>query len=275
METRRIAFVGGGNMASALIGGVLENGWPATGIRVLEPDAAVRESLRRRHRVAASEDPSLALKDAQLVVWAVKPQVMQEAARQSAGFCRDALHLSVAAGVKLVDVSSWLSSLRVVRAMPNTPALVGEGVTGLYGSAHVSDEDRRFVETVVSGVGRCFWVADDAAMDAVTALSGSGPAYVFHFLEALQEAAQALGFDEGRARDLATEVVSGATLQAARSGESFGRLRERVTSKGGTTEAALRVLEAFDTRGALLAAVIAARHRAAELGEELARPSSH
>jgi len=178
---QHIAFIGGGNMASALIGGLRRQGLPAEQIHVVEPFAPTRQQLLDAHGVQAMEAPTAVLNQAQLVVWAVKPQVFKEAAEQSAPYTRAALHLSVAAGILSDSIASWLQTERVVRAMPNTPALIGQGQTGLYARAGVSHEDRLQIEQVVSGTGQHLWVAQEPLLDAVTAISGSGPAYVFYF----------------------------------------------------------------------------------------------
>ncbi|HVR54621.1 MAG TPA: pyrroline-5-carboxylate reductase, partial [Pseudorhodoferax sp.] len=224
--------------------------------------------LERELRVqtAAAADERLA--GVELVVWAVKPQVLQQALEDARAHLGPALHVSIAAGLPVLTLARWLGSPRVVRAMPNTAALVGAGVTGLVAARGVSEADRRTAESTLAAAGHCFWVADDERLDAVTAVTGSGPAYVFHFLEAFQAAAERVGFDAATARDLVLRTALGA-LEQSRLGEPFGLLRERVTSKRGTTEAALAVLDAQRTPEALGAAVQAARTRAGELAREL------
>lgn len=255
-------------MASALIAGLLRAGQDSAGILVVEPEPAQRARLARELRVQTAATADGRLASAERVVWAVKPQVLQQAVDGARAHLGDALHISIAAGVPASTLAGWLGSARVVRAMPNTAALVGAGVTGLVAVGGVSEADRRTAESTLAAAGHCFWVADDARLDAVTAVSGSGPAYLFHFLEAFQAAAEGVGFDASTARDLVLRTALGA-LEQARLGEPFGLLRERVTSRRGTTEAALAVLDAARTPGALGAAVQAACARAAELSREL------
>lgn len=267
--TEKIAFIGGGNMAAALIGGLVGGGVSPSDIAVvdLNPDQLTR--LADSHGVRTFTAAQPAVRDATVLVWAVKPQVLREAAESISRITSNALHVSIAAGIRLQDLTRWLESDRVVRAMPNTAALVGAGVTGLLAGAAVSAADRQLTEQLLSAAGSTFWVDSDEDMNAVTAVSGSGPAYVFHFLEGFQQAAEQVGFSAERARDMALQVVSGAVKQAMQGGESFAELRQRVTSKRGTTEAALAVLEGFSTQRALIEAVEAARDRGRELGAEL------
>lgn len=263
-----LAFVGGGQMASALIAGLIRAGRAGASILVVEPMPAQRIRLEKELHVqtAAAVDERLA--DAELVVWAVKPQILQQALADARPHLGASLHVSIAAGIPVQALAGWLGSQRVVRAMPNTAALVGAGVTGLVAGAAVSDGDRRTAESTLAAAGHCFWVADDERLDAVTAVSGSGPAYVFHFLEAFQAAAESVGFDASTARDLVLRTALGA-LEQARLGDPFGLLRERVTSRRGTTEAALTVLDEERTPEAVVAAVQAAYARAGELSREL------
>ena len=270
MQTH-MAFIGGGNMASALIGGLRRQGLPADHLHVVEPFAPTREQLLKAHGVHAMEMPDARLSQAQLVVWAVKPQTFKEAAHQSALFTRAALHLSVAAGIRTDSMVSWLHSERVVRAMPNTPALIGLGQTGLFARPGVSEDDRLLIEQVMSSTGQHLWVPQESLLDAVTAISGSGPAYVFYFIEAMAEAAERMGLTPEQARQLAIGTFSGAAELARRSPDSPATLRERVTSKGGTTYAALTALAASQVADHFRQAMEAARLRAAELGDEFGR----
>ena len=241
-----IVFVGGGNMASAIAGGLLRQGAPAADITVIEPLAAQAQALRERLGVAALPDAEAAraaLAQAALVVWAVKPQVLAQAA-------------------------GWLGTPRVIRAMPNTPALAGRGMTGLYARPETSEADRALACRVIDATGEHLWVSEEPLLDAVTALSGSGPAYVFYFLEAMQQAGGQMGLPAADALRLAIATFSGASALAAQSGEPPAALRERVTSKGGTTFAALSALQAAGVDAAFIAAMHAARQRAQELGRE-------
>src|SRR5438105_6210074 len=188
-----VAFIGGGNMASAIIGGLLRQGTPAQAIEVVEPFAEQRDKLRSQFGVQPRELADEALARAQLVVWAVKPQTFKQAAAQAAPFTRGALHLSVAAGIRSDSMAAWLATERIVRAMPNTPALVGKGMTALFARAGVDAADKQQVERVIATTGESLWVDEEQQLDAVTALSGSGPAYVFYFLEAMREAGMQMG----------------------------------------------------------------------------------
>ena len=268
---QHIAFIGGGNMASALIGGLRRQGWPAEHIHVVEPFAPTRQQLLDTHGVSALPAPDATLNQVQLVVWAVKPQVFKEAAEPTAPYTRAALHLSVAAGILTDSIASWLQTERVVRAMPNTPALIGQGQTGLFARTGVNDEDRRWIEQVMSGTGQHLWVSQESLLDAVTAISGSGPAYVFYFIEAMSRAAERMGLSPEQARQLSIGTFCGASELARRSSDSPAVLRERVTSKGGTTHAALSAMQACGVAEHFEQAMEAARLRAAELGQAFGR----
>lgn len=264
----RLAFIGGGNMASALIGGLLRQGVAAQHIDVVEPFPAQRDKLQAQFGVTVHGVAGPALQAAQLVVWAVKPQTFQEAAAACAPHTAQALHLSVAAGIRSDSMAHWLGSERIVRAMPNTPALVGQGMTGLFARAAVSANDRALVEAVLQPTGRWVWLPREADLDAVTALSGSGPAYVFYFLEAMRRAGTEMGLGADTATQLAVGTFVGASALAQASDEPPEVLRERVTSKGGTTYAALTRLAEQGVADAFVAAMHAARQRARELGDE-------
>ncbi|KAF1046631.1 pyrroline-5-carboxylate reductase [Xylophilus sp.] len=267
----RIAFIGGGNMASAIIGGLVRQGEEPGRITVVEPLAAARERLAADFGLRPEAAPGPALHGSDLVVWAVKPQVFREAALAAAPHSAAALHLSVAAGIGSDSIAHWLGSERIVRAMPNTPALVGRGVTGLFARAAAGAADRALVDRVLEPTGARVWVEREAQLDAVTALSGSGPAYVFYFLEAMQQAGAELGLPPAQALELAMATFAGAAHLAAQSGEPPAVLRERVTSKGGTTFAAIGVLDAADVRNHFAAAIRAAHDRAQELGTEFGK----
>lgn len=262
-----IAFIGGGNMASAIIGGLVRQGLPADRVRVVEPFAETRAKLLADHGVQSSAQAGSALADAGLVVWAVKPQVFAEAAAPVRAHTAGALHLSVAAGIRSDSIARWLGTERVVRAMPNTPALVGLGMTGLYAREAVSAADRARVEQVIATTGAALWVDQEAQLDAVTALSGSGPAYVFYFLEAMVQAGVAMGLPAEQAQQLAVGTFAGAAELARRSDEPLATLRQRVTSKGGTTYAAITSLEQDQVAQAFMRAMQAAELRARELGD--------
>ena len=262
------AFVGGGNMASAIIGGRCRGGREPATIVVVDPEPAQRERLARDFgvRVLAAADASL--RDAALVVWAVKPQAFRDAAVPAAPFVGEALHLSVMAGIRSDAIAQATGSERVVRAMPNTPALIGQGISGLYARGAVTASGRAEVEAVLAPTGRVLWVDREADLDAVTALSGSGPAYVFYVAEAMVRAAVAMGLSAEQGRELALATFAGATALALGSEDGLDVQRERVTSKGGTTHAALVSLEASGVADAFVRALEAARQRARELGDQ-------
>jgi pyrroline-5-carboxylate reductase len=269
----RIVFVGAGNMASALIGGLIARGTVSSDITIIDTSPAQREGVCSRFGVREAAGPREAgLTGDEMIVLAVKPQQMRDAATALAPFLRGQLVVSVAAGIRIADLSRWLGAhTRIVRAMPNTPALIGLGVTGLAAHPAVVKVDRDAAEQALNAVGATVWVDDDALIDVVTAVSGSGPAYVFLFIEALESAAIQLGLSAAQARTLVLGTVTGAAQLAERSPETPAVLRERVTSKGGTTAAALSCLEAADFRSLMARAVSAARQRGAELGDEFGR----
>lgn len=266
----KICFIGGGNMARAMIGGLCAKGFPADAIVVVEPKAESRADLEsvfgvRTH--AVSDATALAC---DVIVLAVKPQQMREAVAPMVGHLAHQVVVSIAAGLRSADIGRWLGGYsRIVRCMPNTPALIGAGVTGLFAAPSVSAHERDQVERILAGVGTTVWVDDEAKIDLVTAISGSGPAYVFHFIEALEQAGMNAGFDQATARALAIGTVDGAARLAAQSDEAPSVLRERVTSKGGTTAAALASLHQDDFLAVIARAVEAARARGAQMGDEL------
>lgn len=268
----KIAFVGGGNMARALIGGLVARGARPADISVVEVDAAARRKLVSDFGVEALQAPGAWLAQAEAVVMAVKPQQMREAATALAPCIGDPLVVTIAAGIRLEALRRWLGGRgRLVRAMPNTPALVHAGITGLYAARDVSVNDRRAAQDLLGAVGATLWFDDESDLDAVTAVSGSGPAYVFYAMEALEQAARELGLAEGAARALALATFTGAAQLAAERGEEPARLRAQVTSRGGTTERALEVLDAGAVRQRFVDAVKAACVRSRELGDALGR----
>jgi pyrroline-5-carboxylate reductase len=262
-----VVFIGGGNMADALIGGLLKNGFSASQLRAVDVNGDARRRLADKHRVECFDAPQKACRPGDVIVLAVKPQQMKEAARFSSVKPNANLVISIAAGVTLTSLARWLGGHgKLVRAMPNTPALIGAGVTGLYALAGVSEAEKKQAETILGAVSTTVWIPEESLMDAVTAVSGSGPAYVFWFIEQLVRAGESLGLPPETARTLALETVLGSAKLAAQSGDSPAALRERVTSKGGTTEAALKAFEEQKLAERFLRAVEAARDRGAELG---------
>jgi pyrroline-5-carboxylate reductase len=266
--TPAIAFIGGGNMASAIIGGLIREGMPPDHIEVVEPFAPAREKLAAQFGIGAQEHATAALARALLVVWAVKPQTFKEAAAQARAHTGTALHLSVAAGIRSDSIAQWLGTQRIVRSMPNTPALIGKGIAALYARPAVSTQDKARVEQVIATTGESLWVDDEAHLDAVTALSGSGPAYVFFFFEAMTQAGMEMGLTREQAYKLSVATFAGASELARASSDPPEVLRLRVTSKGGTTYAAITSLEQDQVQSLFVKALHAARQRARELGDE-------
>jgi len=265
-----ITFIGGGNMASALIGGLLQKGFSAKTISVVEITAESRGRLEREYGVNTFAEASPAALACDVLVLAVKPQQLRELAAQLQPLLKQQLMISIAAGIRSADLSRWLGGYDLlVRAMPNTPAMVQAGMTGLYALPAVSAEQRRAAEAIMSAVGSVLWLDDENRMDGVTAVSGSGPAYVFYFIEALQQAAQELGFTPEEARRLSIETFAGASKLASLSDEEAAVLRHRVTSKGGTTERALQSMENSGIKQRIVEAVLAAAERSREMGEQL------
>lgn len=263
-----VAFIGGGNMAGAIVGGLVRAGRAPASILVLDPGDAQRTKLEADFgvRTLAAADASLA--EAATVVWAVKPQLFQAAAAPCAAHIGGALQLSVMAGIGSEAIARATGSPAVVRAMPNTPALIGQGMSGLYARPEVTPAQRAEAEALLAPTGALRWFADEVQLDAVTALSGSGPAYVFYVLEAMMAAAEAMGLSADDGKALALGTFAGATALAQQSAEPPSVLRERVTSKGGTTYAALTSLESDGVKAAFVKALQAAQRRAKELGDE-------
>jgi pyrroline-5-carboxylate reductase len=255
-------------MASAIIGGLIKQGFASDHIEVVEPSAEAQRLLKEQFNITAQDRPGAFLNGVDLVVWAIKPQVFKEVALLARFHLKSALHLSVAAGIPSDSIARWLDTERVVRSMPNTPALIGLGITGLFARPGASAEDRRWVQRVVSTVGQFLWFEDEDELDAVTALSGSGPAYVFYFMESMIAAGTEMGLSREKARKLALETFRGASTLACNAIEPPEILRQRVTSKGGTTHAAIQAMEDSHMKDLFSRAIFAAQQRARELGEE-------
>ena len=272
-----ITFIGGGNMGRALISGLIANGFEPNQISVVESNPITALKLHEDYGVqgiGALEQIAFDFAKNNVVVMAIKPQDFNVVAKGLASKLKHAsapgpLILSIAAGIRLKDMSRWLDHTRCVRAMPNTPALIGKGITGLFADTAVGQSDRTLAETICNAVGQSVWVSEEKLMDAVTAVSGSGPAYVFAFIEAMQSAGEKLGLDEKTARKLAYATLEGATQLAHNSDEHAGVLRERVTSKGGTTAAALDVMKQHGWNEILEKAIDAASQRGKTMGDEL------
>lgn len=271
MTLSTVLFVGGGNMAGALMGGLVRSGWRPQAISVIEPDPSRRAELEACFGVRVLGTADRTLQGIDCVVWAVKPQLFQAAAVPCTAHIAGALQLSVMAGIRSDAIARVTGSDRVVRAMPNTPALIGQGISGVYARPSVLPSERAVVEQLLAPTGETVWVEREELLDAVTALSGSGPAYVFYVLEALIDAGVELGLSSAQARQLALATFAGATALAREGDDPPEVLRQRVTSKGGTTHAAITTLDAEGVKAAFLAALTAAKRRAAELGDEFGR----
>jgi pyrroline-5-carboxylate reductase len=263
-------------MASAMIGGLLRNGiCKPEEIRVIELDAKKHEQLKSWRIIVFDEPDIKAISKSEIVVLAVKPQQIQEAVSIQLGgwLSSGQIVLSIAAGIRLGDLAKWLQNQStnyvLVRAMPNTPALIGAGITGLYSFPPLNDKQRKCVENVISATGAFIWLKGEEDMDAVTAISGSGPAYFFYFIEALEQAGMELGLPQETARKLALETAYGAAKLAHESAEDPATLRARVTSKNGTTERALLSMEANHVKQHIITAAKAAAARSREMGDEL------
>lgn len=268
----KIAFVGGGNMAQALIGGLAGKLTAAGNIHVIDVVPEALTAVAQRFGVTTAPAPNDALAAADVIVFSVKPQQMREVVAAVRPYLKSQLVLSIAAGIRAADLSRWLGGHQaIVRTMPNTPALVGKGITGAVAMPGVSVQQKDIADAILRAVGETVWIPDEAQIDAVTALSGSGPAYVFYFIEAMQQAAVELGLTEAQGRQLAQATFAGAAELAVRSDEPVSLLRERVTSKGGTTYAALTSMDASGMKAAFVKALHAAAARGKELGEEFGK----
>ena len=268
----KITFIGGGNMAAAILGGLTRDGFDAKTVNIVEPLAAARDQLAQRFGAGVAGSVGELAAIGEVIVLAVKPQQMREALKPLAGRLQHQVGLSIAAGLRVADLSRWLGGYtRIVRCMPNTPALIGAGITAACAPANLAAEGRTAVERILKAIGKVVWVDDESQLDAVTAVSGSGPAYVFYFMEAIRDAAKALGLSPATAAELTLETVLGAAKLAAGSSEDVGVLRERVTSKGGTTEAALKSMAADGVKDSIQRAVNAANDRSRVLGVELGK----
>jgi len=258
-------------MASAILGGLIRQGLPPAAVEVVEPFEDARARLAQQFGVEPKATAGVALARCRLIVWAVKPQTFADAAVPVRAWAGDGLHLSVAAGIPSESIARWLGTENVIRAMPNTPALVGQGMTGLFARPAVGSDGRSLVEQVLAPTGELLWVDAESALDAVTAVSGSGPAYVFYFIEAMTEAGIEMGLTPSQAKQLAIGTFTGASALAKASSEPPSVLRERVTSKGGTTHAALSAMEAAGIKAQFKQAIRAAERRAGELAAEFGR----
>lgn len=274
LQDLRLAFIGGGNMARSLIGGLVQKGCDPTRISVSDPSAEQLALLKTRFSVRTTANNLEASEGADVIVFAVKPQVLHAAAEGLVGQVRTRhpLIISIAAGVAEPDLRSWLGGdAAIVRAMPNTPALLGAGAAGLYANRSVTPAQRAIAQALLEAVGTALWIEDESLMDAVTALSGSGPAYFFLLMELMEAAALELGLPADAVRSLTQQTAYGAARMALESGEAPATLRKQVTSPGGTTAAALAVFDDAKLKTVVQRALTAARDRGRELSKESAK----
>lgn len=267
-----ISFIGGGNMAQALIGGLISRGLPTTRITVSDPVEQVRALLAEKE-INVTDDNSAAIQDADIVVFAVKPQVLAQVLQPLKGLVNDKLIISIVAGAEIATLASLLGTVRIVRVMPNTPALVQTGAHGLYAHEDVENSDRDLASQVLASTGLTIWVNSEAQIDAVTAVSGSGPAYFFYMMESMIRAGKNLGLDEKVATALTLQTALGAAQMAITSSNTPAELRKNVTSPNGTTQAALEVFDRAQISQNIQAALAAAQKRSQELAQELSESS--
>jgi pyrroline-5-carboxylate reductase len=272
MINQKVGFIGGGNMARAIAGGLLRGGMHATDILIAEPLEEQRDKLRRElYGALVTDDNRIVADAAQVLLFAVKPQILKPVCNDLAQAvqARKPLIMSIAAGPRSSDIEEWLGGdLRVIRVMPNQPALIDQGISALFANVHTDSAGRDLGQKIMSAVGQVVWLDDESHMDAVTAVSGTGPAYFYLLIDMLIKTAINLGLDEDTARVLAVETARGATGLAAAETESMAAMIERVRSPGGTTTAAFKVLDDADVRGIFASAIVAAKDRANELAEE-------
>jgi pyrroline-5-carboxylate reductase len=272
--TSKITFIGGGNMAASLIGGLIANHYPADHITVAEPDTEKLNLQQKKFQINISTDNNQAIAETDVVVLAVKPQILQQVCRDIAASVqtRKPLIISIAAGIRSTDINRWLNNnCALVRCMPNTPSLVQTGATGLFANNQVSNKQKGDAENILGAAGITLWVDDETLLDAVTAVSGSGPAYFFLLMEAMQKAGESLGLDSGTAKKLTLQTALGAARMANQGDDEPENLRTKVTSKGGTTEAAINHFQKNNFESLVKNALTDARNRATELADILGK----
>jgi pyrroline-5-carboxylate reductase len=268
----KITFIGGGNMASALIGGLIKRGYSPSKMHVVELNKERCAELHDEFGVRAGVELEVAVAHGEVLVMAVKPQQLREVVTQLAPLLGARLIISIAAGIRTQDIARWSGSQNIVRCMPNTPALIRSGVTALFATPAVNPDHCQRAEAILSAVGSTFWLDDEVLLDGVTAISGSGPAYVFYFIEAMQQAAYELGMDEVQARQMVLDTFIGASKLAQSSKDiDVATLRSRVTSKNGTTEKAIKSMDANRVKQDIVDAIQAAAARSKEMGDELGK----
>jgi len=271
---QKITFIGGGNMATSLISGLINNNYPESNINVAEPDKDKGTTLSKQFGIQSFTDNNQAIEQSEIIVLAVKPQVMQVVCKDIANLVQTnkPLVISIAAGLLSKDIERWLDgNISMVRCMPNTPSLLNCGATGLFANGNVSDEQRQQADDILSTAGINVWVEKEPLLDAVTAVSGSGPAYYFLFMEAMQNAAKKLGLNDEQAKLLTQQTALGAARMAVESEDNAATLRAKVTSKGGTTEQAIDTFEQNHLQDIVMQAMQAANDKAIELADILGK----
>jgi pyrroline-5-carboxylate reductase len=267
--TENIAIIGAGNMGASLLGGLIKNNYPAEKIWITDTDNHKLEFLKQEFNIHTAHTNLDAIQSADVIILAVKPQILQQVATEIAPALQKPLIISIAAGVRIATLQKWLGeSIPIVRVMPNTPALIGCGASALFANTHTSPSQCNLAESILRAVGIAVWVKNEKLIDVVTALSGSGPAYFFLIIEALQNAAEQAGLPAETAKLLTLQTAYGAARMALESNENIVKLRQNVTSPGGTTERAVNVLEQENIREIFLKTVQAACQRAEELGRD-------
>lgn len=270
----RISFIGGGNMATSLIGGLIANQFPAKNITVAEPDQNKLDQLQHRFGIQTTTSNQQAVTQSDALLLAVKPQIMQTVCKDLASTVQQSkpLIISIAAGIRSSDINRWLGEhCAIVRCMPNTPSLIQCGATGLFANPQVSNEQHQLAEQILAAAGLTTWVENESLLDAVTAVSGSGPAYFFLLIEAMQKAGEQLGLDTDTAQRLSIQTALGAARMAMESDDEPAALRHKVTSKGGTTEAAINSFLSSGFENMVTEALTSAHNRAIELADILGK----
>ncbi len=272
LQKIKISFIGGGNMARALMGGLCTKFGRPNDIHVVDINIACLDQLKSQFGVRTSQQIDASLAESEVILLAVKPQQLHDVVVQLTPYLNQQLVISIAAGIRILDLSRWLQNYpAIVRTMPNMPALINWGITGMYAMPNVSSEQRAMADAILSSVGKTVWLNNEVLLDSVTAVSGSGPGYVFYFIEAMQKAAEELGLTPEQSRELAVATFLGAAQLACQSDESISTLRQQVMSKGGTTYAAIHHMELNSVSDAIVAALKLAAERSCELGNEFGR----
>lgn len=264
-----VTFIGGGNMAAALIGGLLQQGYSAKKICVVEINSETRKKIKDEYRVTVTESIADGIAGSSVILLAVKPQQLPSVAQELAPLLKTHLVISIVAGIRTKEICRWLCGYtQIIRAMPNTPALVRAAITGLFALPKVNAKEKHSAETILKAVGSVLWIEREEQLDAVTAISGSGPAYIFYFMEAMERAGRELGLNDIQSHQLSLETFLGAAKLASISKENPATLRAKVTSKNGTTEYGIKAMESAEIDKKIIRAIHSAHKRSEEIGNE-------